>query len=337
MSDRVLKLTAVLMMFLLLPLSSVTSADTWQLRQGQDWKKLSDSDTDNYLLAVAEIKRLVFAGETTAVTKAIKQLKLDFPEIASDDFDAFTKAEILFCKGKFAKASGSYEKFLDNYPQSKLYQAALDRNFAIAKAFLAGRKKKVLGIFRLKGYAEGEKIMDNISDRTGSSPVAGKAVIAVAKSCQERNKFSEAYYKWSEISSRWPTGQTGKEALFYMAGCKHAAYEGPAYDSACLLSAKSYYQKCRLIYPDEAKKLKLDNKIQQINEQMAYKQFTIGSYYQRTGDRQAANLYYQMVIDNWPNTTAGKMAQAAMADKKSGSEKEKKWESILKKFEKILL
>jgi outer membrane protein assembly factor BamD (BamD/ComL family) len=41
---------------------------------------------------------------------------------------------------------------------------------------------------------------------------------------------------------------------------------------------------------------------------LAYKQFSIGRYYQKTGNEQSANLYYRMVLRNWPDSSAAKMA-----------------------------
>jgi outer membrane protein assembly factor BamD len=297
---------------LLLAQTGFVSAETLRLDKGGDWKALGSAEQDRFLLAVAEIKQLVETGKTQAVIQALDKLKKDFPGIAGPDFDAFMKAELLFSEGKFVKASHAYEKFLTDFPRSPLYEAALERQFAIATAFLSGQKVPVLKIFRIKGYAEGEKIMEQIEDRAGNAPIALRAALSVVKSYEDRGKFNEAYLKWSQIQTKWPTGQTGEDALLGMGRCKHAAYKGPNYDASGLISAKSYYENFRLRYPEDANKLDIEKKIGQINEQMAYKQFSIGQYYQRTGSKQAAFFYYQMVIDNWPNSAAAEMAKRSM-------------------------
>ena len=315
-------------------------AKTWRLESadgGPNWKLVSTQKQDKYLLAVAQIKRLVNTGQTEDVRKALDRLKKDFPEIAGPDLDAFIKAEMLFSNGEFTKAVRNYDKFLAEYPESQLYEAALDRQFAIATAFLAGQKKPVLKVFKMKGYAEGAKIMERISDRAGEAPIAVKAAVAVAKSLERRGKFNEAYHKWSQISSRWPTGQIGKDALLSMARCKHAAYKGPKYDASDLISAKSYYENFKLRYPKDAEEFDIEGKLKQINEQLAYKQFSVGRYYQKTDNEQSANLYYQMVMDNWPESTAAKMAKTTMDDKKSPGKKEKIWKKSVKRLGELLL
>ena len=313
----------VLAVILLLSALPVVGGETWRLEQGRDFKPVSPEGKDKYLLTVAQIKKLVVTGQTEQAGEAFDKLKKDFPEIAGPDLDAFIKGEMLFCKGKFTKAVRAYDKFLRQYPESELYEAALDRKFAIATAFLAGQRIPVLGIFKMKGYASGVKIMERISDSAGDAPIAKKAAVAVAESYEKRRKFNEAYYKWSEILSRWPTGPMGRDALLSMARCKHAVYRGPKYDASNLISAKSYYENFRLRHPEDAAKIDVDGRLKQIDEQLAYKHFSIGRYYQKTGNEQSANLYYQMVLDNWPDSSAAKMAKTAMDAEKSSDKKEK--------------
>ncbi len=304
-----MRIVMVLAVILLLSALPVVGGETWRLEQGRDFKAVSDEGRDKYLLTVAQIKKLVVTGQTEEAARAFDKLKKDFPEISGPDLDAFIEGELLFCKGKFTRAVRAYDKFLRKYPESELYEAALDREFAIATAFLAGQRIPVLGIFKIKGYASGVKTMEKISDRAGDAPIAKKAAVAVAKSYEKRRKFNEAYHKWSEISSRWPTGTMGRDALLNMARCKHAEYRGPRYDASNLVSAKSYYENFRLRYPEDAAKIGVDGRLEQINEQLAYKRFSIGRYYQKTGNEESANLYYQMVLDNWPESTAAEMAK----------------------------
>ncbi|MDD5328137.1 MAG: outer membrane protein assembly factor BamD [Phycisphaerae bacterium] len=317
--------------------SSIFSAETWRLGDEGQWKTISAED--KYLLAVAEIKKLVNMGETKEVRKAVVKLKQDFPEAAGPDLDAFMKAEMLYSRGKFTKAVWSYDKFLDEFPTSGLYAAALDRKFAIATAYFGGQKKTVLGVFKIKGYAEGIKIMEKISDQAGDAPIGVNAAVAVAQCHERRGKFNDAYHKWSEISSRWPSGEPGKDALLSMARCKFSGYKGPKYDGTGLVSARSYYEDFKLRYPEDAAKADVDETVNEINERIAYKEFSTGEYYRKTGNEQSAKLYYQMVVNGWPGSDAAGMAKNAMMNEgKSGAKKESKWkENITNKLEKLLL
>jgi hypothetical protein len=304
--------------------AGLVSADTWRLDKDQGWKAVPTEGKDEYLLLMARTEKLINTGQADALHHEWTKLKTEFSEIKEKDLDTFIRAEMFFCKRNFVKAARSYDKFLEkDYNESGLYQVALERQFNIAKAFLDGRKIRVLGIFKMKGYAEGIKIMEKITERAGDRTIGTQAAIEVAKHYEKRKKFAEAHLKWSEVSWQSETGQVAKDALLGMARCKHAAYKGPNYNAAHLKSAKTYYQDFELRYPIDARELGVDKIVKQIDEQMAYKQFTIAKYYQRTGKTQAANLYYDMVIRNWPNTQAAQLAREIFTDNFGAEETEK--------------
>ena len=165
-------------------------AETLRLDEQGQLQKAMDSDNEQYLLRVAEIKKLVDSGKPDKVQKAAEQLKKDFPGVAGKDFDSFMKAEVLLAGGKLTKAVRQYDDFLDKYPISPLKDAALNRQFEVATEFLAGRKKTIL-VFRVSAFDDGVKIMEKISDRTGTADIAKNALLSVAQSYEKRNSITK--------------------------------------------------------------------------------------------------------------------------------------------------
>lgn len=289
-------------------------AETLRLDEQGQWQKSADSNDEGYLLRVVEIKKLVDAGKPGKVKKAVKQLKKDFPGVAGADFDSFMEAEVFLAGGKLTKAVRQYDKFLDGYSASTLKDAAINRQFEVATEFLAGRKKTVM-LFRVSAFDDGVKIMEKISDRTGTADIAKRAMLSVAYSYEKRMQYNEAYLKWSEISMRWPTGEIARDALLGMARNKYAAFNGLVYDGSSLISAKTYYENFKLRYPEESKKLNIDEILTRIGEQLAEKNLLIAKYYERTGSAGSANMYYQMVVDKWPDTQAAQTAKERISKK----------------------
>lgn len=283
----------------------------------------TSADSENkFTDAVAEAGKFVDARSTSAARNAYNAIRVDFPEAVGPDFDIFVKAEIYYCRNKYTKAVRNYNKLLTEFPRSKLTDAALDREFVIAKEYLAGRKKALLGFIKIKGYAEGVKIMEKIAERVGLDTQMGiDASVAVAENYEQRKKFNEAFLKWWEISLEWETGSLGADALLGMARNKHAVYNKPPeykrpfYDAACLSSAKSYYGRYKLLYPKNAGEIGVDEILVEIDEQLAYKQLSIGLYYRKTGKIQSANLYFDMVVSDWPDSKAAQQAKEMLTKK----------------------
>jgi tetratricopeptide (TPR) repeat protein len=311
----------ILVALIVLSVAWMATADTWRLGDDDSRRTLSPKNEHKYLLAVANTKDLVDKGRTREGKAPHKKPKHDFPRVTKSDLDIFIEAELLYSKGKYAKAIKRYDKLLKAYPESELCEAALDRQFTMAKALLDGRKITVLGIFKVKSYSTGVQTMERIIDRVGLSEPDGlgiKAALAVVEHYEKRKKYEQAYLTWSEISSQWQSGQIGKDALLGMARCKLAIYnkqpEGKRFlfDTSNLITARSYYEKFQLLYQKEAETLGVDSIIDEIDEQLALKQLGIGRYYRKIGKRQAANLYFDMVTQNWPDTEAAQTAKAML-------------------------
>lgn len=301
-------------LFAVLQVSYAWGAETLHLGSDGQWKKAVDEPRGKLLLAAAKIKQVVEAGDAESALEYLSQLKVDFPDIAGPDLDVFTEAELFYAKGKWNKAVRKYDELLDSFPDSWLYSSAIERQFSVATAFLAGEKRVVLKYLKLSAYEEGEKIMHKIADRTGDAPIAKRSLRSVAESYESRKKFLDAHDAWAEISTRWPMGQMGKETILRMAQNHHSAYKGPKYDSSSLLSANSYYNqfKTNPLYLEG--EYKIDDKIKMIYEQRAYKQFWIGQYYERADSPGAANIYYRYVIEKWPESAAAKMARSEIEE-----------------------
>jgi len=296
-------------------------AKTWRLKEGEKLEVVADGPQEQYQQAIADLKALVKEGDVGQVKDALEQIKAQFPDRIGPDLELFALGEARYWQDRYGKALVKYEKLLKDYPGSEYAGLALQREFDMAQEYLGGRKKVVLGILKLSGHDEGIELMERISDRAGLDEPNGvglRAAVAVAEHYEAREKFIEAYLKWSEIASYWESGPIGKRALYRMAENNLAAYnrhppeERSNYDASKLATAKTYYQKYLLLYPEEAKQNEVPQEIEQIDEQMALKQYAIGQYYRRTGEPRAAHLYFDMVVQNWPKTEAAALAQKAL-------------------------
>ena len=260
---------------------------------------------------------------------------------------AIVKANKQYQKGKYASAVKNYDRFLRDWDANKPpFEEILEREYGIAMEFLGDRRIPVLWVFRISGRASGEKIMERISEKTQETQLSLNAGVAIANSYEKRGLKDNSYYeaahlKWLEVletnekdSSIYvvmPTGVLGKDAILAMGRCKYMAYKGPDYDASFLTgrafsekgmydNAINCYKEFVSQYPQEAKNASIESKLDDINEQLAEKDLKTGVYYQKTDNLQAANLYYQMVLRQWPQSNAAKRTQQILAANLSSKE-----------------
>jgi len=304
-------------------LTVVGVAETWRLGNNQQWQKVADANSSGKTFntntlegAIAQAKQLASEGKRSKAKKAYAKISLNYPQFAGDDFNAYVKAELMYAKRKYAEAAKIYSDFIDNYPESPLWQAALEREFQIGSAFLYGQKRTVLKIFKLHAYEEGTEIMYEIADTTGDAPIAKRAIETLAVSNEKRDAFDEAYLAWADAQNRWPTGDMGQMSLLGMARSLEKDYKGPAFDGKVLISSKSYYTEYTTRYPESAQQLQVSQTLATLEREMSEKELLIAEYYKRTASYQAADLYYQQVISRWPASAAAKAAEQKLPEVK---------------------
>jgi tetratricopeptide (TPR) repeat protein len=288
-------------------LTGFAAGETYRLDAEQGLQDVAGSPENEYLLAVSEVKQQLMAGSSKEVIAALEQLKADFPDLAGEPIDTFIKGEKLYAKSTWHKAAVEYKTFVTSWPESVLYPVAIERYFSIGVAYLQGEKRRFLGFLKLPAFDDGEKIIWDIADREGTSQTSLRALTTLAQAQEKKKKYFDAYQTWAEIATRWPTGKTGQDALLRMAQQLHASYRGPQFDAGSIKSAKSYYEDFMERYPELATQLNIQAELDLIEEQLAYKSYEQGFYYERTKKPEAAEMYYDKVVAEWPDSEAASM------------------------------
>ncbi len=289
--------------------SSLLFGETVKLGQQGQWNSDGGSGKADLATEISEFKQMINSSQKSKAFKKAEQLKRDWPQLQSGDFDAFVACELLYAKKSHLKAARAYKDFTEKYPQSVFFDAAIERIYDLSVLFINGQKVTRLWVLRLRAYEEADALMRYIAERTGDAPIAQRALITLAQGYEKRGEYLEGYQVWSDIIDKWPTGKLGQESLLGMSRSLHSSYRGPKYASQNLENAESYYKDLELRYPETAEELDIKSQIKLIEEQKAFKEYSISRYYETIGDKEAAGLYYQSVIDEWSNSAAGQLAK----------------------------
>ncbi len=276
---------------------------TWQITDDLSLKEVTAAQT-GFQQDFAKIKQATDNSKPEQAQMAIWDFQRKYPEMtAGKDWEAYVKAELTFAKRNWKKSSELFTAFLDEYPVSDFYSAALERQYEIATAFLDGQKRRAFGIFMIRAYDDGEVMMEKIAEKAGSSSVAHRALVTLAESFEKRNMFFDAYDVWTQVALKWPTGESGRQSLLAMARCMHSAYQGPNFDGSPVKSAEGYYGQYKLRYPELAQQQGIDEQLANTFEQIAYKQYMTAEYYKKAMNTQSAAIYYDHVLQNWPSSS----------------------------------
>lgn len=222
------------------------------------------------------------------------------------------KAEALIGKRRYYKAHELLQKFLNRYGGLELTGEALRLEFIIAETYLSGVRRKFLGMRVLASEDTAMSILDDISIGFPQDKLAPLAIKTKADYYFRKGEHAQAELAYSRLLQEYPNNRYHQLALKRSAESALASFRGIEYDEAALIEADARFRDYRLQYPQEAGQEGIGVILQEIRSYRAEKDFTIATYYERTGHLRSAVFYYSSVVREWPESAAAIKARAKL-------------------------
>jgi len=216
-------------------------------------------------------------------------------------------------RGDYWQAHLYFKKQLAEFPKGALSDRAMDRQMQIAKAFLAGRKRKFAGFMKIGAGGDGVDILEDIAVVAPTSDRAEEALMTIGDYYFDSARWDEAAAEYDGFLSLYPKSERVPRARMQAAEAFRRAYRGPAYDETPLIEAEQRYKALLRDHPAAAAEGNAEEILQQIHSDRALKQLTIARFYLRIDRKQAAAFYFRLVRDEYGDTTWGEQAGELLA------------------------
>ena len=206
-----------------------------------------------------------------------------------------------------------YEDLLDNFPASPLYEPCLMREYNIACAFLAGYKRRLLGMRILPVYGDAIRLLRRIQNRQRGSPLAELAGIRIADYYYQNARFQRALASYTNFLRRYPYSQFAVKATVRKAECSLGTFRGVRFDLTPLRNAQAELENIAELYPVLAAKMQVKALEERIYQVEGKRELQIARFYWRFNRPDSAAYYYRRVIHGWPDTIWAQKARREYA------------------------
>ena len=208
----------------------------------------------------------------------------------------------------FYEALFDYEKLIREYPDSKHYHTALERELAIAKRFSSGLKRRFLGLRILPAYGEAEEIMIRIQERAPGSALGERASIALADHYFRRAEMGNAAAAYDIFLENYPESGRRRHAMERLIHANLARFGGPRFNATPLIEARERLSAFRADFPDAAERMGAEAIERRIESSLAEKALHNARWYETRGETISAVTMYRRVVRDHPTTPAARKA-----------------------------
>jgi len=279
----------------------------------KDWVETPPPPSDTAEGKLHAIRILIEEGQFRKVPSAVKKFGKEFGESdALYPAALLAKAEALIGQKEYQKAHLALQEFLSQFGGTALTAEASRLEFVIAETYLAGTKRKVIGLRLLSGEDLALQILDEISVDYPESELAELAIKTKADYLFRKGNHSLAELEYSRLVREYPRSRYHPFCFRRSAEAALAAFQGVEYDEAALIEAEERYGDYRGAYPDAAQREGVDLVLDGIRDARAEKELSIGQYYERTDHVRSAIFHYSLVRERWPDTLAANKATSRL-------------------------
>ncbi len=279
----------------------------WTPESGK-WISEKSVEKKSAMLLYEEAQNKEQAGDIQKALDLYRKLIRQYPSSSIAPDAQYWVGHLMEEQGDYYRAFKEYQKVIENYPSYKKFNDILERQYQIGNLYLSGEKLKLMGFAILPAVDKSIEIFETIVRTAPYSPVAPRAQFNIGEAYRKIKRYAEAIPEYQKVLENYPDSDLAAEARYQIGQCSYQKTLNPNYDQTntdvALDSMKTFVRK----HQDSKKSVEMQQKIEELIRRKAQKSFDIAEFYNRSRADEAAIIYYQDVIDNYPQTDLAKIS-----------------------------
>ncbi len=197
----------------------------------------------------------------------------------------------------------AYQKVIDTYPYAKNREEIIGRQYKIGMLFFEGRKAKILGLAVLPAIDRAVEVFEQVVANSPYGEHADRAQFKIGECYKKSDRYSEAALAFQKVIDNYPQSELSEAAAYEVAQCGYMASLGYSYDQKTTDAAIEKFEE----FIDDAEGEGLSEEAREslkvLKEKKARALFDTAEFYERTGQRLSAVVYYKELLDNYPDSS----------------------------------
>jgi outer membrane protein assembly factor BamD len=202
-------------------------------------------------------------------------------------------------KGQDEKAFKEYQKLLEKQPKLPNYDEILQRQYAIAGKFLAGKWFKLWGVIPFFSSMDKTSDMyDKIVKNGPFSDIAPQAQMNIGAAREKQKNFPMAAKAYETAADRYhDRPQIAADALFRQGLAYQKQAQTAEYDQNTAGQAIATFTDFTTLYPNDPRVKQVQSIIAALRKEQARGNFQIARFYEKRKRWKAAETYYNEVVN----------------------------------------
>jgi outer membrane protein assembly factor BamD len=214
--------------------------------------------------------------------------------------------------GKLELAFRDYQSIVEKYPRSENFEPALEAEYAIAKAFLDGKRVDVYGVPTLPSMAKAEEMFKKIVTNGPFSKIAPLAQFGIGQALEKSGSITSAVTAYQQVVDRYPNSDVAADAMYQIGYVYLQASRATGYDETAAVRAQEAFEDFLTKFPNSHKAAQAQDNLKTLQGRKSNDAFNIARFYDKQHNYKAAYVYYNEVLQQQPDSQQASRAKTRM-------------------------
>lgn len=217
--------------------------------------------------------------------------------------------QLLEKHGDYDKGYDAYAYYLTKYPQGEDFDSVVESMFNIAKLFLEGQKRKLLGVPIAPSMIRAQAMFEGIVKSAPFSKYAPLSQFNVGQALEKQAEYDKAIDAYQLCVNKYPGDPIADDALYQVGYVRYHQAKDGSYDSNTSRKAREAFEDFIARYPESEKVPQARENIKSLEGGTNKGVLDIAKFYDKTKKFKAAVIYYNDVIKTQPGTPDAEYAK----------------------------
>ncbi len=223
--------------------------------------------------------------------------------------------------GKFYIAFQNYQKTIDNFPHIDNMDEIIARQFNIANIYAVKDSPKVLGVDIMTSMERAIEIYKKVVDNSPYGKLADEAQFRLGEALKKVERYDEAIAAFQRIVDDYPSSKLFDQAKYEVASCAYKSSLKPDYDIESTNKAIKAFEEFSQENTADDLSREASSTIQRLKDKSAEKSMSVAKFYESQKHYESAIIYYQDVVDRFPDSSLINTARAKIEELKRKGKK----------------
>jgi len=248
-------------------------------------------------------------GNLKRAIGAYKNIVRKYPRDALAASALYRAAELEERRGNYLAAADAYRQLVERYPESPRFDEAIEAQFRIGEMYLAGKKKRILGIPLGKSQDRAVTIFASVVRTAPYGKYTARAQFDIGLAREKQNLPEMAIEAYQAVVNKFTNEPVAADAQYQIGYIWFLAARKGTTDAAATTNAKTAFQDFLLHYPHSEKAPQARANLDLLEHKETKSSYEVAKFYDKQKYYRAAVIYYNEVIRQQPGSTESNLAK----------------------------